>query len=712
MARQLLTIAILIPMLRTVIRSVILLLVCFLPGQCLVYSQTKYATSDSSKGYVHWIDLVDENNQRIDPVENPRPYSPEKTCGKCHDYKTIAHGWHFNAASPDASSASGRPGQPLIWSDPRTGTYLPLSYRGWKGTFKPSDLGLTNWQVAAKLGGYLPGFSPTTPQGLPASTVDGLEGNSVAGETVDRSHITGSLAVDCMLCHHRPGSGYSPFVWTEQVGQQNFAHAPTAALGLAVVTGNMRRLKDDFDVRSPDTQDQLPQVKYEASKFRSDGKVFMDLVRRPSNDACYYCHTEISSQTIAGTRWSHDQDVHLHSGMLCVDCHHNGLDHQTVRGFEAESHPIGSLAGVWSCQGCHIGASSVSLMGDSPSLLSSADSLAAAGRMGAPLPAHHGIPPLHFEKLSCTACHSGPAPSDTVGRQMFSIGHDLGIHSKRTGNELPAIFGNVQLPVNSEGTITPDAADGKYTPHRLMWPSFWGVIKAGDIQPINPERAYDLLRKPLKIRRDFVEELSEVKLTLAQRREILGDDRTARLKIEELSEDQRLKIQAAEDAERGRQVEERVLAALEELESALPGSQAVFVSGGSGFVKGPDGKLGTLSVDQLGDAALPYAWPAGHAVRPARQSTGATGCQECHSSDSPFFFAKLQPIGILPGQEVQHLSVHQLQQVDAQRLNAWSQMFEGRSWFKLLGFIALGLTGLVIVLALAMNVGDLMRSKQ
>jgi hypothetical protein len=674
------------------------------------YSQSRYATSDNMKGYVHWIELYDDNNQRIDPAENPRPYSPEKTCGRCHDFKTISHGWHFNAGLVSGHGEAGRPGQPLLWNDPRTGTHLPLSYRGWKGAFKPSDLGITNWQIAAKLGGYLPGVAADTPQGVASQSQDQTLTEAEKGASVDRSHLTGVLPVDCMLCHHRPGSGYSPFVWTEQIEEQNFAYAPTAALGLAVVTGNMRRLKDDFDIRSPDTLDQLPKVQYESSRFRSDGKVFVDVVRRPTNDACYYCHTELSSQAPNGSRWMHDQDVHLRAGMLCVDCHHNGLDHQTVRGFEAEQHPVGSLAAVWSCQGCHIdvaGASSI----DRQAILASASVLPESGRLGAPLPAHRGIPPLHFEKMSCTACHSGESLGQEVPRQILSIGHDLGHHIKRTGAELPAIFGNVNLPVNAQGGISPDAQDGKYTPHRLMWPSFWGYIRDGQVQPVHPELAYELLRKPLKVRRDFLAELSEVKLSLAKRREILGDDRAARAKPEELSEEQRQKIESAEIVERDRQVTERISAALAELEAAFPGTQAVLVSGGSGFVRGPEGQLDELPSSQLGDAAQPYAWPAAHAVRPARQALGATGCQECHGQEANFFFSKIQPVGVVPGQEIQPVVAHQLQQADVERLTAWSQLFEGRPWFKIFGWSSLGLTGLVVLSALAINLSDLWRRK-
>lgn len=644
------------------------------------FGQNRYATSDNMAGYVHWIDLYDDANNKIDPNESSRPYSPEKTCGRCHDYKTIAHGFHFNAALPTAKTDSGRPGLTLFWNDARTGTHLPVSFRGWPGTHKPQDLGLSNWQMAAKFGGYMPGLTVSANE--PATAVPGA---------IDRSKITGNLPIDCMLCHNRPGSGYSPFVWTEQIQDQNFAYAPTAALGLGVVTGNMKRLKDDVDLNSDEVKEQLPKLKYEVEKFRSDGKVFIDLIRKPANESCYYCHTSMSSDSPQGTRWQHDDDIHLRAGMKCSDCHRNGLDHETVRGFEGEKHASGSFAASLSCQGCHLGEDSNTV-----------------GRLGAPRPAHKGLPPLHFEKLSCTACHSGPMLNEQIGRQILSSAHRLGDHVKRTGDELPAIYGNVMLPLDESG-LTTSGDSGKYTPHRMMWPSFWGVVRDGKLQPLNPEQAYELVRKPLKIRKDFADELSEVKLTLSQRKQILGDDKAARMKTEELDEKQRKLIEDAEDAERKKQIEDRMIAALKEIETANPGTQAVYVSAGQGLMKSAEDKLTKLSQEKLGILAEPYAWPAAHMVRPAQQSLGVSGCQECHGKESQFFYAKLKPVSTLPGQETSEIAVNELQKADMQRLAQWSQMFEGRSAFKIASLIAFALACVITVSAVAVNLSSLWR---
>jgi hypothetical protein len=91
----------------------------------------------------HLIPLRDENDQPIIPTEtDPLPYSARFTCGPCHDYTAIKNGWHFGAMT---AARSGRPGEPWLEVDPKTGTVLPLSYRRWAGSYDPRDVGLTAW---------------------------------------------------------------------------------------------------------------------------------------------------------------------------------------------------------------------------------------------------------------------------------------------------------------------------------------------------------------------------------------------------------------------------------------------------------------------------------------------------------------------------------------------------------------------------------------
>lgn len=463
----------------------------------------RYARADTLAPYVHWIDLYDASNNIISPNDpNPQPYSPERTCGRCHDAQTIAHGWHFNAVS--AAVDSGRPGQPWIWSDDRTGTRLPLSYRGDPGTFDPDQIGISRWSMAAQFGGYLPGGGPGEAGGLAAGPAaeEGFQG-------IDRSAITGPLPIDCMLCHQASGSGYQPQAWTEQIAVQNFPYAPVVAAGLATVDGNLSRIKAPVAADDPKATETLPKLTYDPSRFRPDGKVFFDLVRSPSNGACYHCHSNLATDQLGAGRWLHDQDIHLRAGMNCTDCHRNALEHHTVRGFEGEEHPSGHSVATLSCRGCHLDGEAtrpISATGDWDSAqadrllkggtsISGRGSLSGAGRLGAPKPLHRGLPPLHLEKLSCTACHAGPLPESDTPEWLSAFLHGLGRSEHRSGAESPQVLAPVNLVTNYSSD--PKAAP-IYTPHRISWPSYWASLQPdGRIAPLDPQQSYELTRREI-----------------------------------------------------------------------------------------------------------------------------------------------------------------------------------------------------------------------
>ncbi|MCA9191026.1 MAG: cytochrome c3 family protein, partial [Planctomycetales bacterium] len=462
-------------------------------------------------------------------------------------------------------------------------------------------------------------------------------------------------------------------------------YAPTAAMGLAEVAGNMKRLKDDFDPKSEEAEGKLPQVKYEPTRFRADGKVFFDLVRKPESNSCLYCHSNIATDNVTGGRWLHDEDVHVRAGISCADCHRNGLDHATVRGFDDEQHVAGNSIASFSCAGCHVGSQDL------------AKNL--TGRLGAPRPEHRGIPPLHFDKLTCTACHSGPQPTRQAGKLMNSILHTLGHKSIRDGEELPGVFGPVVMPAqvidgNQDGSADHEPMSGKYAPHRMMWPSYWGILKAGDITVLHPDAAYELVRRDLKVRTDFTPELADVKLSLLQRKELLGEERS-RVKEFEWTDEEREKILKAESKVRVVQVAERMAKALAAIEKAYPDTQAVYVSGGIGFVRSGEAEIKPLLGKEVGNRAGPVAWTIGHNVRPARQALGAQGCRECHSHDSPFFNTEVTAAAVLPDQPVSTWAVADVQPMDRVVLSSWNELFVGRDMFKIAGLIVLGLTSLL-----------------
>jgi len=291
---------------------------------------------------------------------------------------------------------------------------------------------------------------------------------------------------------------------------------------------------------------------------------------------CYFCHSYQYIDQPEEEHWLCDEDIHITSGMKCVDCHRNGADHQIIRGYEGEAEKEGKPKAIeaFTCEGCHLGNHS-----------EIADESVPPGRLSAPRPEHKGIPLVHFEKLTCTACHSGPAPGAKNQRVRTPRIHRLGLHGKhRLDLDLP----HVATPVFVKNE------NGKIGAARLIWPAFWGRIKDDKVTPIKP---------------DAVKAAAEAKL-------------------------------AAKQAEKKNDwlvlTEEQIGKVLAKLKIADKG-EPVYVAGGKLYRVNEAGKVEASEHE----AAQPYAWPLAHNVRPAQQSLGAGGCEDCHNPESPFFFCQV-----------------------------------------------------------------------
>lgn len=667
--------------------------------------ESRFAMAYSRSQYVHWIDLYDAAGNRIDPADpDAPPYSPVHTCGRCHDYEAIAHGYHFNAMQK--LTEAGRPGEPWIWTDTRTGTQIPLSYRGWPGTYDPRDLGIQSWDFVLKFGRHLPGGGPGDPASA-AKTVVAAEDAEGAGDVSARDQeatgtpgaedtscwpVAGSLAVDCMLCHSRD-TGYSMESWWEQITKQNFAWAPAVALGLASADGDVSKLPKDFDPSArPETGEDgepirsgpsLPKTTYHPARTNASGKIFFDVVLRPSNDTCYYCHTTRVVGEGEAPAWTHDEDVHLRAGMSCVDCHRNDLGHHTVRGYEGESHPTGLNVASLSCRGCHMEAPDESLQ-------------LTGGRMGAPKPLHRGLPPIHLERLSCTACHSGPRPGDQAFQVQTAMAHALGLPTHHLGADTePGLVAPVMI---REGEML--------YPHRMVWPAFWGQIHDSKITPLNPETVNGALRRVLRVRGSstFTETLTQVVLSADDKKQLLGEER-ASVPDAELTDAERQKLSDLRQQKGVEAFQEKLVESLTELKKIITqtGAEPVYVAGGRAYRLGSDGKAEPFTHP----AAEPYAWKLAHDVRPARWSSGATGCFECHSDGAPIFDGQVTALGPAPDMAPPAKTMTQWAGYNPTQIKAWNQSFQGRTAFKWFGFASVGVVALVLVAFFFLGVNGL-----
>jgi hypothetical protein len=587
---------------------------------------------DSRSTFVHRINIWDESGLNINVKdENPKPYSPSMTCGRCHPTSLISHGLHFNATDP--SVAPGRPGEPWIFLDATTRTQLPISHRTWKGTWRPADIGLTDWSFTLQFGRHLPGGGP------------GLNPTTRPADPKARWQFSGQLENDCMICHSADNT-HDPAERARQVELfQNLKWAPSVAMGLAAVNGAAKTLKLDDDDDDADKTaaagkaKAIPTLKmvYDKARFDAEGKILFNVVRKPPADRCYYCHTSLNVSPAAPPAWQHDGDIHLRKGLSCNDCHRHGIDHAVTRNYEGEATDRNdpSLA-VLSCRGCHLGAEGASVTGP------------LGGKLGSPRPAHKGLPPLHLEKLSCTACHSGPWPSESLMRVQTSMAHALGLEKPtRKAESLPAIV---------EPVFRRTAPGGQIAPYRTVWPNFWGRIQGGSVMPITPAQVKTAAKEILPAVRE-TEAAASTPLTDEQ---ISG-----------------------------------TLAAL-----GSEGGEAVYISGERLWHRLPDGKLGIVPTPPatVAAAAFPYSWPIAHDVRPASQALGVRGCTDCHSSSSSIFFGQVAAVGPVQTERAVVWPMHRLRGESGFINRIWPLAFAGRTLMKIVVFACAGVLAAVLLL--------------
>ncbi|MBN2455796.1 MAG: hypothetical protein JXB29_04530 [Sedimentisphaerales bacterium] len=580
--------------------------------------------SDGSRAIpVHLMDLYDERGHKVWPDDElAMPFSVQNSCGQaCHNYQKISKGWHFNAF--DANVATGRVGQPWIFVDIESCTQVPLSYRRWKGAFRPEEFGISAWDFVQYFGRHMPGG------------VGEIESDEP--QEILRSFVTGDLEINCLSCHSADAA-YDQAEYAQQIYHQNYRWAATAASGIASVSGSARNLPDSYDYLMPAALDdptlRPPEVTYNKGAFDHKGRVFFNITREVPNQRCYFCHSNIDAGGPGSEKWSCEQDVHLAAGLLCVDCHRNGLEHDIIRGYEGESSiSKNKLADAVSCSGCH-------LPEDAGEDLTS-------GRLGAPTPEHLGIPLVHFDKLTCTACHSGPWPDSQTLRTKTSRAHKLGLYST---DDIEQILPVVVYPVFTKGY------DGKIGPGKLIWPAFWAALTGQAVEPIS----LDIVRPIVK-------------------RIIRGERQETSNAWPDLS------------IEKIRQVLKEIAS-----EEVLSGEPA-YVSGGKLYRLDNKGQI----ISQENESANFYIWPIAHNVRPGAQSLGVRACEDCHTVDSPFFFGKVEVEGPVVEKNSQFVNMINFQGLSPFYEKAFAFSFVFRDWLKI---VSLGscvvIAGILLLYAL------------
>ncbi|MCX5758737.1 MAG: hypothetical protein NTU83_09590, partial [Candidatus Hydrogenedentes bacterium] len=402
------------------------------------------------------------------------------------------------------------------------------------------------------------------------------------------------------------------------------------------------RLPDYFDFVNGPNRDNTwaaaPTVDYAAERFNKKDLVFFDVTGEPTPDHCYFCHSTIPADQDKNALWESDPDVHIAAGLRCTDCHRNGLSHDIVRGYEREQHARNAAS--LTCRGCHLGdksAPGVERMG---------------GRLRAPRPLHKGLPPVHIEKLTCTACHSGVWPNaGKVGRVRTARANRLGIHGRaQWDTTVPYILSPVFIRQDN----------GVIAPHEMMYPAFWAFLKDGKVKPILPEDVKPLvvaLRKEEAKAKETVPAENAPAAPPAEPSAEQKDDSSSPESNPAAAPEATAEAKPAEGEGEGNKAEakpeEAVAKEPEEAPEVPPLTEAQIATILSQLVDRGEGepvyiaagKLYRASGGKLAasdhEAAKPYAWPIAHAVRPAARALGTAGCTDCHSDENGFFSAQV-----------------------------------------------------------------------
>ncbi len=337
--------------------------------------------------------LRDKNGDIIDPTKNadgtpvdpnlpvqqqgiPRAVSTKQTCGACHPYDRITKGYHFQMGRdelyPETDPSQGTPKDK---SPGFFGKWLSLYQRELVGKHfeDPEQIDMTPFNWIIDCGVCHPGGGPAEYDRSGENYDKVKKTNPLAGTFGDGDYYespwekTGIIEADCFICHLE---NYEYSVRAKQIKKWNFEYASTAAAGFGYVWGST-------------IDGQQPKVYYNKSLFNADGTVQIH-IRRPTDRQCMFCH-DMSSVQKRGISWhSHYmQDVHTEQGLKCTDCHHGDIRHNFAKGNSSIQTIRDDLDDtILSCKECHY-----------------------KQEKGAPYPEHKGLPPLHLERIDCTACH-------------------------------------------------------------------------------------------------------------------------------------------------------------------------------------------------------------------------------------------------------------------------------------------------------------------
>jgi hypothetical protein len=566
--------------------------------------------------------LRDAKGGVIDPARGENagvPYSPKQTCGACHDYAKITQGFHFQqgagekptedqAARCQWASTPGNYGG--TWCSP-----APLyRYLSPKRNDSARTIDMTSFEfIVAGCADCHPGGGPMEydrdgkrydevmrdpARGLTAGGDNGLDGDYYKA----RWSETGVLEADCLLCHLPE---YNVDRRKQQLGGLNYQWAASAGAGFAKVEGTVAK-------------GETPKVTYDTSRFDAEGRVSPHIVRSPRNETCLECHAQPGWKK-RGANFRARTDVHLRAGLRCVDCHSAGMAatddrtrgkevHQIGKGDDPGGHVRDDLDDtVRSCQSCH-----------------------ASGYLGAAVAKHEGLPEGHLEKIACVTCHVPERTVEPILVQASDV-FNPGSHIPSKGKHLWVFYGPDMRYRNHYGELVTMGHDDKptdrFTPvlaryNGKIWPvnrvhTAWPAIETQGQPGLMQPKMSDIYKMWTEHQADPSKHASLAKIT---------DD----------TGDGVIEVNRPEEIDA---LIEAVTGMLKATGYPMDGKRVLWVMDDRAYSSGTQYR----EIPKHDYEASPYGnvHKYSHDIYPARAALGVRGCQDCHSTGSPFLFEEV-----------------------------------------------------------------------
>jgi formate dehydrogenase gamma subunit len=575
----------------------------------------------SASGVCPPFKLRDEAGNIIDPIKGINdtvPYSPKQTCGVsgCHNYEKITEGFHFTQGKGESV--------PKTMSERYNWVSSPGNYGGnWcspaplyrqlaaKNNTNARTIDMTSFDfVTATCGNCHPGGGPleydrdgkrydtqmNAPEsGMVSGGENGLDGDYYKA----RWSETGVIEADCLLCH-MPEYDYAKR--NSELANLNFRWAATAGAGLGLLTGKV-------------SNGERPDVIYDKSKFDADGNVVLHMAPEPRNETCLKCHAKPGWKK-RGASFSTRTDVHMAAGLRCVDCHTAGRDASDpkIRGKEFHQIGKGDDPSVWarndldntvrSCENCHD-----------------------KGWGNAPRVKHAWLPDLHFEKISCQACH---IPTRSVKSALVQASDVYNPAPRITppGKHIWTFFDQEMNFWNHYGEL--DLFTFKDQPTNITRPTL--IKYKGKIYPSNRvHSAWVGFEEQGKsgLNQLFMKDFYQI---WAQHRADPNNKYPALAKITDDNNDGLIEVNRPEEIDA---LINETKAYLSATGFPLENRRLVWVSDSKAYYSSKE--VRELAHEEFEATAYASVYKFSHDIAPSKAAFGSGGCIDCHSKGASFF---------------------------------------------------------------------------